>query len=134
MTALTRKDHRGNVHTPRNWPTSSRTVSSPSPVTSFDAQLQFDEENYRKHLAWQASFPVAGLFAAGGTGEGFSLTPAESERVVRTAVEEVGSVVPVLASAGGSTAQAIENAKLPSRGREGSCCCRRTSLKPTRRA
>jgi 5-dehydro-4-deoxyglucarate dehydratase len=81
------------------------------PVTSFDAELQFDEENYRKHLAWQASYPVAGLFAAGGTGEGFSLTPAESARVVRAAVEEVGSTVPVLASAGGSTAQAIENAK-----------------------
>ncbi|TQJ34870.1 5-dehydro-4-deoxyglucarate dehydratase [Arthrobacter sp. SLBN-122] len=81
------------------------------PVTSFDANLQFDEENYRKHLAWQASFPVAGLFAAGGTGEGFSLTPAESEHVVRTAVDEVGGRVPVLASAGGSTAQAIENAK-----------------------
>ncbi|KRE81299.1 5-dehydro-4-deoxyglucarate dehydratase [Arthrobacter sp. Soil764] len=81
------------------------------PVTSFDAHLQFDEENYRKHLAWQASFPVAGLFAAGGTGEGFSLTPAESEHVVRTAVDEVGGRVPVLASAGGSTAQAIENAK-----------------------
>lgn len=81
------------------------------PVTSFDAQLQLDEENYRKHLAWQASYPVAGLFAAGGTGEGFSLTPAESERVVRAAVEEVGNLVPVLASAGGSTAQAIENAK-----------------------
>ena len=80
------------------------------PVTSFDAQLQFDEENYRKHLAWQASFPVAGLFAAGGTGEGFSLSAAESERVVRTAVEEVGGQVPVLASAGGSTVQAIENA------------------------
>ncbi|HEX7201547.1 MAG TPA: 5-dehydro-4-deoxyglucarate dehydratase [Arthrobacter sp.] len=81
------------------------------PVTSFDSHLQFDEENYRKHLAWQASFPVAGLFAAGGTGEGFSLTPAESAHVVRTAVEEVGNQVPVLASAGGSTAQAIENAK-----------------------
>src|SRR6476620_10123099 len=81
------------------------------PVTAFDAQLQFDEENYRKHLAWQASYPVAGLFAAGGTGEGFSLTPAESARVVRAAVEEVGNLVPVLASAGGSTAQAIENAK-----------------------
>jgi 5-dehydro-4-deoxyglucarate dehydratase len=57
------------------------------PVTSFDSALQFDEENYRKHLAWQASFPVAGLFAAGGTGEGFSLTPAESARVVRAAVD-----------------------------------------------
>ena len=44
-------------------------------------------------------------------GEGFSLTPAESARVVRMAVEEVGSRVPVLASAGGSTAQAIQNAQ-----------------------
>lgn len=81
------------------------------PVTAFDDELEFDEEAYRKHLAWQASFPVAGLFAAGGTGEGFSLTPAESERVVRAAVDEVGGLVPVLASAGGSTAQAIENAR-----------------------
>ncbi|WP_113718953.1 5-dehydro-4-deoxyglucarate dehydratase [Arthrobacter dokdonensis] len=81
------------------------------PVTSFNNELAFDEENYRKHLSWQASFPVGGLFAAGGTGEGFSLTPAESTRVVRTAVEEVGKTVPVLASAGGSTAQAVENAK-----------------------
>lgn len=81
------------------------------PVTAFDTTLSFDEAKYRKHLSWQASFPVAGLFAAGGTGEGFSLTPAESAQVVRAAVDEVGAAVPVLASAGGSTAQAIENAR-----------------------
>ena len=55
------------------------------PVTHFDADLQFDEARYREHLAWQAGFDVAGLFAAGGTGEGFSLTPAEIDRVVRVA-------------------------------------------------
>jgi 5-dehydro-4-deoxyglucarate dehydratase len=81
------------------------------PVTAFDADLKVDEAAYRTHLAWQSSFDVAGLFAAGGTGEGFSLTPEESARVVRMAVEEAGSRVPVLASAGGSTAQAIQNAK-----------------------
>jgi 5-dehydro-4-deoxyglucarate dehydratase len=81
------------------------------PVTAFDAELNVDEAAYRKHLDWQSSFDVAGLFAAGGTGEGFSLTPAESARVVRMAVEEAGRRVPVLASAGGSTAQAIQNAK-----------------------
>jgi hypothetical protein len=43
------------------------------PVTHFDDELRFDEPRYREHLAWQASFGVAGLFAAGGTGEGFSL-------------------------------------------------------------
>lgn len=81
------------------------------PVTAFDADLKIDEAAYRTHLAWQSSFDVAGLFAAGGTGEGFSLSPEESARVVRMAVEEAGSRVPVLASAGGSTAQAIQNAK-----------------------
>jgi 5-dehydro-4-deoxyglucarate dehydratase len=53
---------------------------------------------------------VAGLFAAGGTGEGFSLTPEEIATVVRVAVEEVGSTVPVLAPATGNTAQAVRNA------------------------
>jgi 5-dehydro-4-deoxyglucarate dehydratase len=81
------------------------------PVTPFDADLQFDEARYREHLAWQASFDVAGLFAAGGTGEGFSLTPDELDRVVRTAVDEIGGRVPVIASATGGTAQAIAQAR-----------------------
>ncbi|WP_193106831.1 5-dehydro-4-deoxyglucarate dehydratase [Brachybacterium sp. FME24] len=81
------------------------------PVTPFDAAFTVDETAYRTHLAWQASFPVAGLFAAGGTGEGFSLSPAESARVTRVAVEEVGDRVPVLASAAGPTVQAVQNAR-----------------------
>ena len=81
------------------------------PVTAFDADMQVDEAAYRNHLDWQSSFDVAGLFAAGGTGEGFSLTTEESKNVVRMAVEEAGDRVPVLASAGGSTLQAIDQAK-----------------------
>jgi 5-dehydro-4-deoxyglucarate dehydratase len=81
------------------------------PVTHFDADLQFDEPRYREHLAWQAGFDVAGLFAAGGTGEGFSLTAPELDRVVRTAVDEVGSRVPVVAPATGGTASAVEQAR-----------------------
>jgi 5-dehydro-4-deoxyglucarate dehydratase len=81
------------------------------PVTHFDADLQFDEPRYREHLAWQAGFDVAGLFAAGGTGEGFSLTPPEVDRVVRTAVGEVGDRVPVVAPATGGTALAVAQAK-----------------------
>lgn len=81
------------------------------PVTHFDADLQFDEARYREHLAWQAGYNVAGLFAGGGTGEGFSLTTAEMDRVVRVAVDEIGGKVPVLASATGPTFQAIEQAK-----------------------
>jgi 5-dehydro-4-deoxyglucarate dehydratase len=77
------------------------------PVTHFDSALRFDEPRYREHLAWQASFNVAGLFAAGGTGEGFSLTPAEVDQVVRVAVAEVGDRVPVVAPATGATAVAV---------------------------
>jgi 5-dehydro-4-deoxyglucarate dehydratase len=81
------------------------------PVTHFDADLQFDEARYREHLAWQAGFDVAGLFAAGGTGEGFSLTSAEIDRVVRVAVDEVAGRVPVLAPATGGTADSVAQAR-----------------------
>jgi 5-dehydro-4-deoxyglucarate dehydratase len=81
------------------------------PVTLFDDDLRFDEPRYREHLAWQAGFDVAGLFAAGGTGEGFSLTPPEVDRVVRAAVDEVGDRVPVIAPATGGTALAVAQAK-----------------------
>lgn len=81
------------------------------PVTAFDADLELDEAKYREHLSWQSSFDVAGLFAAGGTGEGFSLTQPEMERVVTLAVEEAGDKVPVLASVGGSMRQAVEAAR-----------------------
>lgn len=81
------------------------------PVTTFTDDLQLDEEAYRTHLNWQARQGVAGLFAAGGTGEGFSLSPEENARVVQLAVEEAGGVVPVLGSAGGATYQAVRNAQ-----------------------
>jgi 5-dehydro-4-deoxyglucarate dehydratase len=81
------------------------------PVTHFDADLAFDEHRYREHLAWQAGFGVAGLFAAGGTGEGFSLTSAEIDRVVRTAVAEIDGAVPVVAPATGGTATAAAQAR-----------------------
>ncbi|WP_035866120.1 5-dehydro-4-deoxyglucarate dehydratase [Cryptosporangium arvum] len=81
------------------------------PVTHFDDQLAFDEPRYREHLAWQAGFGVAGLFAGGGTGEGFSLTTAEIDAVVRAAVDEVGAQVPVVAPATGGTAQAVAQAR-----------------------
>jgi 5-dehydro-4-deoxyglucarate dehydratase len=81
------------------------------PVTHFDADLRFDEPRYREHLAWQSSFGVAGLFAAGGTGEGFSLTSEEIDRVVRVAVDEVAGRVPVLAPATGGTAQSVAQAR-----------------------
>jgi 5-dehydro-4-deoxyglucarate dehydratase len=53
----------------------------------------------------------AGVFAAGGTGEFFSLTPDEVEAVTRAAVVAVNGRVPVIAGAGYGTAMATDLAK-----------------------
>jgi 5-dehydro-4-deoxyglucarate dehydratase len=78
------------------------------PVTHFDAEGRFAEKAYREHYAWLSQYKVAGLFAAGGTGEFFSLTPSEVEAVVRAGVAENAGRVPILAGAGYGTALAVE--------------------------
>ena len=74
------------------------------PVTPFKADYSFDEAQYRANLDWLCGYNVAGLFAAGGTGEFVSLTPAEIENVVRVAVDQTKGRVPVLAGVGYGTA------------------------------
>lgn len=81
------------------------------PVTHFRDDLGFDETAYRDNLSRLADYKVSGLFAAGGTGEFFSLTPSEIDRVLRAAVEETHGRVPVIAPAGLGTALAVELAK-----------------------
>jgi len=81
------------------------------PVTHFDAQHQFAEAPYREHCAWMLQHDLAGLFAAGGTGEFFSLTPPEVARVVKAAVEETAGKIPVVAGCGYGTAIAVDLAK-----------------------
>lgn len=81
------------------------------PVTHFDADGQFDEAAYRAHCDWMLSHDVAALFAAGGTGEFFSLTPDEVERVTRAAVAATAGRKPVIAGAGQGTATAVDLAK-----------------------
>lgn len=78
------------------------------PVTPFTASYAFDERRYRENLDWLSGFKIAGLFAAGGTGEFFSLTPAEVAKVVGVAVEQVGGRLPVIAGVGYGTAIARE--------------------------
>jgi 5-dehydro-4-deoxyglucarate dehydratase len=85
------------------------------PVTPFTSALAFDERRYRDNLAWLSGYDVAGLFAAGGTGEFFSLSPAEVESVVRAAADEVHGRLPVLAGAGYGTAIAVEMAQAAER-------------------
>jgi len=78
------------------------------PVTPFKADQSFDETTYRSNMDWLCGYDVAGLFAAGGTGEFFSLTAAEVPQVVKVAVEETKGRVPVLAGTGYGTAIARE--------------------------
>jgi 5-dehydro-4-deoxyglucarate dehydratase len=81
------------------------------PVTHMTAGLGFDEGPYREHIGWLGERPAAGLFAAGGTGEFFSLTPAEVGQVVRAAVGEAPEGMPIIAPAGYGTALAAEMAR-----------------------
>ena len=51
------------------------------PVKHFAEDFSFDEKAYRNNLDWLNQQGASGLFAAGGTGEFFSLTLAEVERL-----------------------------------------------------
>jgi 5-dehydro-4-deoxyglucarate dehydratase len=81
------------------------------PLTDFDAQGDFDAAGYARRLEWLAPYGASALFAAGGTGEFFSLTGDEYPRIVRTAVDVCRGRVPIIAGAGGSTRFAIECAQ-----------------------
>ncbi|WP_293784063.1 5-dehydro-4-deoxyglucarate dehydratase [uncultured Aeromicrobium sp.] len=81
------------------------------PITHLTEDLAFDEGAYRENIGWLSQFSAAGLFAAGGTGEFFSLAPTEVEQIVRAAVEEAPEDTPIVAPAGYGTAMAIELAR-----------------------
>ncbi|MFB6857143.1 5-dehydro-4-deoxyglucarate dehydratase [Streptomyces sp. NPDC056341] len=86
------------------------------PVTHFTADdHSFDEGAYRDHITRLAEYEVGGLFAAGGTGEFFSLTGAEVERVVTAAVQSAPEGTPILAPAGYGTRTAVAYAQAAER-------------------
>ncbi|ENN85663.1 5-dehydro-4-deoxyglucarate dehydratase [Rhizobium freirei PRF 81] len=80
------------------------------PVTHFNQELTFDEAKYRDHVEWLAGYGAAALFAAGGTGEFFSLSPSEIPQVVRAAKAAAGRT-PIVSGTGYGTSLAIEIAK-----------------------
>jgi 5-dehydro-4-deoxyglucarate dehydratase len=82
------------------------------PVTHFNADASaFDEHAYRGHIDWLLEYKPAGLFAAGGTGEFFSLTLEEFSQVVSAAVEQTNHRAPVVAGCGYGTAMAKQFAQ-----------------------
>jgi 5-dehydro-4-deoxyglucarate dehydratase len=77
------------------------------PVTDFDAAGEFRPASYASRLEWLLPKGASALFAAGGTGEMFSLDPSEHAAVVRTAVETCRQRLPILAGVGGPTRTAV---------------------------
>ncbi len=81
------------------------------PLTDFDAALRFAPAAYAARLEWLQPHGASVLFAAGGTGEFFSLEPREFSDVVRVAVDTCRGRTPIVAGAGGGTTLAIQYAQ-----------------------
>jgi len=81
------------------------------PVTDFDAAGNFQPSTYAKRLEWLAPYGATALFAAGGTGEFFSLVGEEYGQVIKVAVDTCRNSVPIIAGTGGPTRQAIAMAQ-----------------------
>jgi len=81
------------------------------PVTDFDAAGDFNPTTYAERLEWLTPYGATALFAAGGTGEFFSLSHDEYSEVIKTAAETCRGKVPIIAGAGGPTRASIEFAQ-----------------------
>ena len=81
------------------------------PVTDFDANGDFNAASYAARLEWLAPYGASALFAAGGTGEYFSLYGDEYGQIIKTAVDTCRGKVPIIAGAGGPTRTAIAHAQ-----------------------
>ncbi len=81
------------------------------PLTDFDAQLQFAPKPFAERLEWLQPYGASALFAAGGTGEFFSLEPKEYSDVVKVALDTCRGRTPIIAGAGGGTTLAIQYAQ-----------------------
>ncbi len=81
------------------------------PVTPFAADLSLDAGALRTNLRRLMEHPVSAIVAAGGTGELYSLDPAEHLEVVRAAVDAAAGRVPVIAGTGFNRALAVQLAK-----------------------
>ncbi|MDB5875004.1 MAG: 5-dehydro-4-deoxyglucarate dehydratase [Ramlibacter sp.] len=81
------------------------------PLTDFDAQGEFSAAGYARRLEWLAPYGATALFAAGGTGEFFSLTADEYPRIIKTAVDTCRGKVPIIAGTGGPTRFAVQCAR-----------------------
>jgi 5-dehydro-4-deoxyglucarate dehydratase len=80
------------------------------PVTHFDSEGAFKQDSYQQHIEWLSGFEAPVLFAAGGTGEFFSLSPDEIPGIVRAAKEASGDTA-IVSGCGFGTHVGVELAK-----------------------
>nr|4UR8_A Chain A, KETO-DEOXY-D-GALACTARATE DEHYDRATASE [Agrobacterium tumefaciens]4UR8_B Chain B, KETO-DEOXY-D-GALACTARATE DEHYDRATASE [Agrobacterium tumefaciens]4UR8_C Chain C, KETO-DEOXY-D-GALACTARATE DEHYDRATASE [Agrobacterium tumefaciens]4UR8_D Chain D, KETO-DEOXY-D-GALACTARATE DEHYDRATASE [Agrobacterium tumefaciens]5HWJ_A Chain A, Probable 5-dehydro-4-deoxyglucarate dehydratase [Agrobacterium fabrum str. C58]5HWJ_B Chain B, Probable 5-dehydro-4-deoxyglucarate dehydratase [Agrobacterium fabrum s len=80
------------------------------PVTHFDAEGRFAADSYREHVEWLAGYKAPVLFAAGGTGEFFSLKPDEIPTIVAAAKEVAGETA-IVSGCGYGTEIAVDIAR-----------------------
>jgi 5-dehydro-4-deoxyglucarate dehydratase len=103
--------HVSNSMTPQDLKTIIGSGLLSFPLTDFNAQGDFDAAGYARRLEWLAPYGATALFAAGGTGEFFSLIADEYPRIIKTAVDVCRGKVPIIAGAGGPTRFAIQCAQ-----------------------
>ncbi|MFG1293826.1 5-dehydro-4-deoxyglucarate dehydratase [Xanthobacter versatilis] len=80
------------------------------PVTHFHADGRFNAESYKQHIEWLAGYDAPVLFAAGGTGEFFSLAPSEIPGIVSAAKEAAGKTA-IVSGCGFGSVVGVEIAK-----------------------
>lgn len=81
------------------------------PVTPFKEDLSLDLPGLHENLTKLLEHPIAAVVTAGGTGELYSLTPAEYARVVELTTHAVEDRVPVIAGVGFGQRLAVEMAQ-----------------------
>jgi 5-dehydro-4-deoxyglucarate dehydratase len=81
------------------------------PLTDFDSQLRFAPKPYAARLEWLMPYGASALFAAGGTGEFFSIEPDEYSDVMKVAVDTCRGRMPIIGGAGGGTTLAVKYAQ-----------------------
>jgi 5-dehydro-4-deoxyglucarate dehydratase len=81
------------------------------PVTPFKENLALDLPGLHHNLTKLLEHPIAAVVAAGGTGEMYSLTPAEYARVIELTTHAVEDRVPVIAGVGFGQRLAVEMAQ-----------------------
>jgi len=81
------------------------------PITPFREDLTLDLPGLHQNLTKLIEHPISAIVAAGGTGEMYSLTPAEYARVVELTVHAIEGRVPVIAGVGFGQRLGIEMAQ-----------------------